>query len=278
MWSHAFALMTRYSHYVRLQHPFKHRTFENFAAKMRGVVAAGLSLDYRAFLRMLIRNWPLICMPAGVAVVMSLMGARLDERLSARHEEEQLRMIELQPSLSVLRATMQVDSVRRAMLAKIVGIIDQYNMKMPSDLKLKIADEIYLMSLKYQNLNVELICATITHETAHTWNPRSISYVGARGLMQIMPATGRMLAEEEGLAWSSPEEILFDPILNIRLGCRYLSGLVLAYSIDGGLAAYNGGERRAERWIKEDRREDILAQERRGYAPGVLKSYDRFRE
>ncbi len=256
----------------------KSPNFESLAAKMQGAMAAMLLIDYRACLRMLIRNWPILSLPAGLVVVMSLMGARLDDRLSARHEDELQRIVELQPPLSALRATVQFDSVRRVTLDKVLGIIDQYNLKMPSDLKLKIADEIYLMNLKYRNLDVELICATITHETGHTWNPRSLSWAGARGLMQIMPATGRMLAEAEGLAWDSPEEVLFDPILNIRLGCRYLSGLVLAYSIDGGLAAYNGGEKRAERWLREDRRDDILAQETRIYVPAILKIYDRFRE
>jgi soluble lytic murein transglycosylase-like protein len=254
------------------------RCWEICARVTRAAMGALKPANCLALLRKLLRNWRIMSAPAGVAAVMSLMGARLDERLSAKHEDELQRVLELQPSLSVLRATAQVDSARRITLDKIIAIIDQRNPKMPPDLKLKIADEIYLMSLKYSNLDVELICATITHETGHTWNPRSISKVGARGLMQIMPATGRMLAEAEGLEWNSPEETLFDPILNIRLGCRYLSGLVLAYSVDGGLAAYNGGERRAERWLKEGRREDVLALETRAYVPAILKIYDRFRQ
>jgi soluble lytic murein transglycosylase len=96
--------------------------------------------------------------------------------------------------------------------------------------------------------------------------------------MQIMPATGRMLAEAEGLPWDSPEASLYDPILNIRLGCRYLSGLVQAYSVDGGLAAYNGGEWRAERWLKANRDYEVLALETRGYVPAILKIYDRLRQ
>ena len=68
-------------------------------------------------------------------------------------------------------------------------------------------------------------------------------------------------------------------ITNIRLGCRYLSSLIHAYEIDGGLAAYNGGERRAALWIKNNRQdESILWEETRGYIPAVLRLYKQFRE
>ena len=63
------------------------------------------------------------------------------------------------------------------------------------------------------------------------------------GLMQILPSTGADLASEEGILWKSAEEVLLDPIHNIRRGCRYLSGLVQAYNVDAGLAAYNGGKK-----------------------------------
>jgi soluble lytic murein transglycosylase len=95
------------------------------------------------------------------------------------------------------------------------------------------------MSKKYPNLDIDFISATITHESAKTWNPNVISKVGARGLMQVMPATGAFLAAEEGINWTSTRDVLHDPIYNIRLGCRYLSQLVSAYEHKGGLAAYN---------------------------------------
>ena len=97
---------------------------------------------------------------------------------------------------------------------------------MPEDEKYSIANEIYKMSLKYNNLNVDLICATITHESALTWRKTIKSPVGAMGLMQIMPQTGILMAKKEGIEWKSAEKTLFDPITNIRLGCRYLSFLI----------------------------------------------------
>jgi len=176
-----------------------------------------------------------------------------------------------------MNASMRIDTIRQFKIQKIMTIFNQYNETMNLERKYEIANEIFEMSVKYSNLDVDLICATITHESALTWNPRVVSQAGAMGLMQIMPATGVFLSQDEGIQWTTPEEILFDPIINIRLGCRYLSALIHAYEIDGGLAAYNGGERRAALWIKNNRQdESVLCEETRGYVPAVLKLYKRF--
>ena len=170
-----------------------------------------------------------------------------------------------------------INSERQNSIDKVMKIISRYNRKMDDSLAYAIANEIYLMSQKYPNLNVDFIAATITHESAQTWSPTVTSKVGAMGLMQVMPATGAFLAVEEGIRWSSATSILYDPILNIRLGCRYLNELVGLYEKDGGLAAYNGGPRRAEMWIAANRNNKILWKETRDYVPAVLKLYEQFR-
>ncbi len=170
----------------------------------------------------------------------------------------------------------RIDSSRHVGMTKITGIINRYNNEMPTDLRQQIAEEIYRMSQKYPNLNIDFILATITHESAKTWEPTVTSYVGAMGLMQIMPSTGAYLAVKEGVEWTSAEDILYDPILNIRLGCRYLHDLVQVYQHDGGLAAYNGGPKRAEMWIESNRNNNILFAETRDYVPAILKLYAEF--
>ena len=175
------------------------------------------------------------------------------------------------------RTIAAIEMQRRNTLNKIEDIISRYNDSMPEEEREAIAKEIMAMSRKYPNLNVDFICATITHESANTWDPGIESPVGALGLMQIMPTTGAFLATEEGIMWTHAEEILCNPITNIRLGCRYLSDLVGMYEKDGGLAAYNGGPKRAEMWLTSNRNNNILFAETRNYVPAVLKLYDEFR-
>lgn len=185
---------------------------------------------------------------------------------------------QLERALHELRSAMNVDSVRQYSIQKIISIITRFNPNMDSALKYEIANTIYEMSVKYPNLDIDLICATITHESSRSWNPKVTSHAGAMGLMQIMPMTGMYVAQYEGISWTSAEDILFNPIYNIRIGCRYLSSMISAYDVDGGLAAYNGGERRAALWIKKNRADGILWNETSNYIPSVLKLYDEYRD
>lgn len=82
-------------------------------------------------------------------------------------------------------------------------------------------------------VNPELVAAVIRAESAS--NPRAVSRKGARGLMQLMPAT----AAQFGVATHE----LFEPERNLEAGVRYLAVLVGKLdSLDLVLAAYNAGE------------------------------------
>ena len=81
------------------------------------------------------------------------------------------------------------------------------------------------------------------------FEPEALSWVGARGLSQIMPSTGRWVARRLGHRKFRIAH-LFDPEINIRFGTEYLS--VQLDEFDGdvlrALAAYNGGPEASERW------------------------------
>jgi soluble lytic murein transglycosylase-like protein len=95
------------------------------------------------------------------------------------------------------------------------------------------------------------------------------SHVGALGLMQIMPQTGRQLAGELGLTWRGPD-MLLDPIVNVQMGVSYLRQLADRYdgSWRAALAAYNWGPARIDSRIRRG------AGLPRLYAEQVLKLHD----
>ena len=68
------------------------------------------------------------------------------------------------------------------------------------------------------------------------FNPRALSHKGARGLMQVIPATGRRFGVRS--------DRLFDPEHNLAAGTAYLAWLSKRYrgNLDFVLAAYNAGE------------------------------------
>jgi soluble lytic murein transglycosylase len=78
---------------------------------------------------------------------------------------------------------------------------------------------------------------------------RITSHVGARGLMQIMPATGRELAEAVGIERWDPE-MLYHPEINVHLGTRYVARHWQNYdgSLPSVFSAYNAGWHRVEWW------------------------------
>ena len=92
------------------------------------------------------------------------------------------------------------------------------------------------------------VLATIRMESA--FRPRARSSAGARGLMQIMPATGRRIANAAGVRYHG-SRTLYDPVKNIRLGSAYLRRLLDRMHGNPALASasYNAGPHRAERWL-----------------------------
>lgn len=83
-----------------------------------------------------------------------------------------------------------------------------------------------------------LVLAVIRVESAY--NHYAYSYVGAEGLMQVMPPTALWTAQRYGFQWRFHS---FDPVLNVQLGSHYLFWLLELFDGDHGLAltAYNRG-------------------------------------
>ncbi len=95
-----------------------------------------------------------------------------------------------------------------------------------------------------------LILAVIRQESG--FDVGAVSSAGARGLMQLMPATARQVASKLNVSFS-PSALTQDPEYNVNLGQSYLASLLGRFSGSYVLAVagYNAGPARASRWLDE---------------------------
>ena len=101
----------------------------------------------------------------------------------------------------------------------------------------------------FGNPEPALVHAIIRQESG--FDPGVRSGVGARGMMQLMPATAQAVSRKLGLAYSADR--LGDPDYNMRLGSAYLGELVGSFSGSYLMAAagYNAGPGRSTQWASE---------------------------
>ena len=107
------------------------------------------------------------------------------------------------------------------------------------------------------DLNPRLIAAVVAAESGY--RARAVSNKGARGLMQLMPATA--------LRFDVTPHELFDPARNLEAGARYLRWLLDRYAgrLHLALAAYNAGEGAVDRYAGVPPYRETLRYVRRVY-------------
>jgi soluble lytic murein transglycosylase len=128
-----------------------------------------------------------------------------------------------------------------------------------------------------RDLDPALIAAVIYAESHFV---DQTSEAGARGLMQVTPATAEAIAEESGGTEFVVED-LSNSDINIRYGTYHLRDLLDQYdgNLIAGLAAYNAGSGNVDKWggslLEPD---DIRFPETRAYVDEVLEKRDQYRE
>ncbi|MCY4402122.1 MAG: tetratricopeptide repeat protein [Candidatus Poribacteria bacterium] len=129
-----------------------------------------------------------------------------------------------------------------------------------------------------------LIYAMILEESRYRSD--AISWAGAIGLMQIMPATGRELARQLNIQ-RFRTSMLKIPEINIRMGTKYIGYLNSKFDGNAMLVsgAYNGGPGRMSRWLASKKIKDIdefvekiTIRETRLHIKKVINSYDNYIE
>jgi len=128
------------------------------------------------------------------------------------------------------------------------------------------------------------VAGIIRQESA--FDSRATSPVGARGLMQVMPATAREVATSLGESYSPAR--LYDPAFSIKLGTTYFKRVLDMFdgNVELALAGYNGGPNRMRRLWKEqgsdpqldDWLENLTIDESRNYVKRILVLADSYRQ
>jgi soluble lytic murein transglycosylase len=84
------------------------------------------------------------------------------------------------------------------------------------------------------------------------FDPMATSTAGARGLMQLMPGTAKLIAHQHGLAYSNKND-LYSPSTNMQLGMAHFSDLLQSFSGSYvlSIASYNAGAGRINQWLSQ---------------------------
>jgi len=132
------------------------------------------------------------------------------------------------------------------------------------------------------SLDPFLVAAVVREESS--FYPAARSRVGARGLMQLMPDTGRAVAQARQIPFPDPD-VLDQPATNLELGTIFFAGLLREFG-DARLAAaaYNAGPTRVREWWAGRRSDDLEVwvdqipyNETRAFVKRVMLSWEEYR-
>jgi soluble lytic murein transglycosylase len=130
-----------------------------------------------------------------------------------------------------------------AALVAVIGPLDEAIKEITLPLR---HEDIIRQQARDKNLDPSLIAAVIYRESKFR---DQTSEAGARGLMQILPATAHFVARNTG-GTTFEDSDLADPQVNISYGSWYLRYLLDTYRQNeiAAIAAYNAGRRHVDRW------------------------------
>lgn len=136
------------------------------------------------------------------------------------------------------------------------------------------------------SIDPDLVYSVIKQES--NFNDGSISTKGAEGLMQIMPATAKEVAQNINSVDENDFDLM-DKETNINIGVKYLAYLIERYNgnIYIALAAYNAGLGNVDKWFEDDalnynNYEKILNNikftETQKYVSNIIKYYNMYKK
>jgi len=219
---------------------------------------------------------------------------RLRELLLVDRVDEAERELRLLPESSRVQATLAWLEWRNGRYRPAVVTMKRAYPEWVSEAGDRLPPEVWriLFPLRYQDelraaadqaaVDPALVAAVILQES--TFDAQALSRAGARGLMQVMPATGQRIARAKGKRFR--RAALHDPVTSLDFGTHYLRQMIDQYggSVEKVLAAYNAGPHRVDAWTAahgelgpEEFIETIPFSETRSYVMIILSSREHYR-
>ena len=102
--------------------------------------------------------------------------------------------------------------------------------------------------IKGKSMPSQEIILAITRQESE-FDPKANSYAGAKGMMQLMTYTAKLVAKQMDVSYSK-RKLTSDPEYNINLGTYYFNSLLNDYAevYPFAIAAYNAGPKRVRQW------------------------------
>jgi len=211
----------------------------------------------------------LTCAIAGAKVILAfvlfmpaLMAFRIfPENGESRKVAEMLKIVKV------------IERPRPKDLVKVYNIVKSHRSDITDSEAWRLS-EVILEESRRRDLEPMLVVAVI--EVESRFQDSAISPMGARGLMQIMPDTGKYLTDTVGREFgvhpvAFRPESLDDPVLNIRMGVYYLHNLKKQFrNLNLALIAYNAGPADLQNRLENNQE---ISQD---FATVVLDTYKRY--
>jgi soluble lytic murein transglycosylase len=152
------------------------------------------------------------------------------------------RSVDLHSVIAEQAEQIEMQSERIAYLEdrlRILEAVEDLQSRLTPSEEAQLASHVYELS-ETHDIPPLLLLAIINVESS--FGTHAISHMGARGLMQVKPSTGRWIVSQTGADWPGDDR-LFDPGFNLWLGTEYLAHLIDKFgSVEKAIVAYNWGE------------------------------------
>lgn len=194
------------------------------------------------------------------------------DRVATLKQEMKETMEQVEQRIQRLDSSISFDSTQKQLLLGIRDEILKANSRISLGEAYQYAQFILRASEKYPTVDPLMFLAIGIAESGY--DRYATSRARARGIYQIWPSTGRLLAQ--ALNWDYQDEMLYDPEKNTEMAALYLDILFSTYNdVRMVLAEYNGGPLNAG-YLRADSNQ--TAAETREYVLKVLDVYQRLKD